>query len=116
MTAAASARRAFWQVRSTVDDSFAAERGTPNSYNQTKWFGPHRRVLAIRSHGADGDEVLVLATDGFSTPGRAFPNPNVRPRSMQQPILSAPPESTVSTPNPPAITPTATTVRSRDKK
>lgn len=73
--AAASARRAFWQARGAVDDSFAAERGTPNSYNQTKWFGPHRRVLSIRGRGNGGGAVLLLATDGLSTPWAGISEP-----------------------------------------
>ena len=59
----AAARRAFWQGRGTLQEGFAAERGTANNHNQTKWFGPHRRVLAI--HAQDR---LTLATDGLSTP------------------------------------------------
>jgi hypothetical protein len=73
--AAASARRAFWQARGAVDDAFAAERGTPNSYNQTKWFGPHRRVLSIRGRSTDGGAVLLLATDGLSTPWAGISEP-----------------------------------------
>lgn len=68
--AAAAARRAFWQGRGAVDAGFAAERGAANSYNQTKWFGPHRRVLAIR-----GDGRLLLATDGLSTPWAGVAEP-----------------------------------------
>ncbi|GAA3110015.1 hypothetical protein GCM10010520_63090 [Rhizobium viscosum] len=73
--AAAAARRAFWQERGAVDAGFAAERGAPNSYNQTKWFGPHRRVLSIRGRGADGGAVLLLATDGLSTPWAGIADP-----------------------------------------
>ncbi|KPH07751.1 hypothetical protein CO657_12020 [Rhizobium acidisoli] len=61
--ASAAARRAFWQSRGLVQEGFAVERATANIYNQTKWFGPHRRILAIHA-----PEMLTLATDGLSTP------------------------------------------------
>ncbi|MBN8839364.1 MAG: hypothetical protein J0I25_04105 [Sphingomonadales bacterium] len=61
--AAAAARLAFWRTRGEVQVGFAAERGEANFYNQTKWFGPHRRVLVVRT-----PDVLTLATDGLSTP------------------------------------------------
>ncbi|EJC79840.1 hypothetical protein Rleg4DRAFT_1442 [Rhizobium leguminosarum bv. trifolii WSM2297] len=68
--AAAAARRTFWQGRGTLRESFAAERGTANIHNQTKWFGPHRRILAIDSPGR-----LTLATDGLSTPWAGISEP-----------------------------------------
>lgn len=61
--AAAVARRVFWTTHGDVVDGFAAERGEANVHNQTKWFGPHRRVLAIKTATR-----LTLATDGLSTP------------------------------------------------
>ncbi|MBY4606468.1 hypothetical protein K6M90_02115 [Rhizobium sp. 9T] len=67
---AASARRAFWQSRGTVHEGFAAERATANVYAQTKWFGPHRRILAIDAPGR-----MILATDGLSTPWAGISEP-----------------------------------------
>ncbi|AGN88115.1 hypothetical protein [Enterobacter sp. R4-368] len=61
--AAAVARRAFWKKYGEVSDGFIAERGDANIHNQTKWFGPHRRVLSTKSSSK-----LTLATDGLSTP------------------------------------------------
>ncbi len=61
--AAAATRLAFWKTRGEVQAGFAAERGEANFYNQTKWGGPHRRVLVVRN-----PDVLTLATDGLSTP------------------------------------------------
>lgn len=60
---AASARRRFWAAIGELAPEPALERGAANAYAQTKWFGPHRRVLFVRRPG----EVL-LATDGLSTP------------------------------------------------
>ncbi|EJZ17976.1 hypothetical protein NE852_13560 [Rhizobium sp. Pop5] len=68
--AAAAARRTFWQRRGALQVGFAAERETANIYNQTKWFGPHRRILAIDSPGK-----LTLATDGLSTPWAGVADP-----------------------------------------
>ncbi|ANK92202.1 MULTISPECIES: hypothetical protein [Rhizobium] len=68
--AATAARRAFWQTRGGVREGFAAERETANVHNQTKWFGPHRRVLAV-----DAPEKLILATDGLSTPWAGISEP-----------------------------------------
>ncbi|NTJ09295.1 hypothetical protein [Rhizobium lusitanum] len=61
--AAAVARLNFWRARGDLADGFAADRGEVNIYNQTKWFGPHHRVIAVRS-----GSTLTLATDGLSTP------------------------------------------------
>lgn len=60
---AANARLAFWKRRGSVSPKFAAERGEPNAHNQTKWFGPHHRVIEVRI-----SDKLQLATDGLSTP------------------------------------------------
>ncbi|NEI38251.1 hypothetical protein GR204_30585 [Rhizobium leguminosarum] len=67
---AAAARRAFWQSRGTLQEDFAVERGKANIHAQTKWFGPHRRILAIHAPGR-----LTLATDGLSTPWAGIPEP-----------------------------------------
>lgn len=67
---AAAARRAFWQSRGTLQEDFAVERATANIYAQTKWFGPHRRILAIDTPGR-----LTLATDGLSTPWAGISEP-----------------------------------------
>jgi len=61
--AAAAARFVFWRAQGDLSNSFAAEKKDANAYNQTKWFGPHRRVLAVNT-----EEKLILATDGLSTP------------------------------------------------
>lgn len=61
--AAAVARRAFWKRYGDVSDSFIIERDDANVHNQTKWFGPHRRILSTKS-----STKLTLATDGLSTP------------------------------------------------
>ena len=61
--AAAVARRAFWKMYGDVSDGFTAEQADANIHNQTKWFGPHRRILSTRS-----GTKLTLATDGLSTP------------------------------------------------
>ena len=66
---AAQGRRTFWQSRGDVADDYAAKRGEPNSFGQTKWFGPHRRVLLVRR-----PDRLVLATDGLSTPWAGIPD------------------------------------------
>ncbi|MBY3484077.1 hypothetical protein [Rhizobium laguerreae] len=67
---AAAARSAFWQSRGTLQEDFAVERGTANIHAQTKWFGPHRRILAIHAPGR-----LTLATDGLSTPWAGISEP-----------------------------------------
>lgn len=67
---AAAARRAFWQSRGRLHEDFAVERGTANIHAQTKWFGPHRRILAIHTLGR-----LTLATDGLSTPWAGISEP-----------------------------------------
>lgn len=67
---AAVARRAFWQTRGSLREGFAAERETANIHNQTKWFGPHRRILAVDAPGR-----LTLATDGLSTPWAGISEP-----------------------------------------
>ncbi|PWJ76978.1 UNVERIFIED_ORG: hypothetical protein C7430_1105 [Pantoea agglomerans] len=68
--AAAVARRAFWKRYGDVSDSFIAERDDANVHNQTKWFGPHRRVLSTKS-----STKLTLATDGLSTPWAGVADP-----------------------------------------
>lgn len=68
--AAAVARRAFWKRYGDVSDSFITERDDANVHNQTKWFGPHRRVLSTKS-----STKLTLATDGLSTPWAGIANP-----------------------------------------
>lgn len=68
--AAAVTRRAFWSTHGDVADGFAAERGEANVHNQTKWFGPHRRVLAVKTA-----TLLTLATDGLSTPWAGVAEP-----------------------------------------
>lgn len=68
--AAAIARRAFWKNNGYVLDGFAAERREANSHNQTKWLGPHRRVLSIKTNTG-----LTLATDGLSTPWAGISEP-----------------------------------------
>lgn len=68
--AAAIVRRAFWERYGDVSDSFIAERDDANVHNQTKWFGPHRRVLSTKS-----STKLTLATDGLSTPWAGVANP-----------------------------------------
>ncbi|WHO75167.1 hypothetical protein [Rhizobium sp. BT03] len=68
--ASAAARRAFWQSRGGVQESFAVERATANIHAQTKWFGSHRRILAIDTPGK-----LTLATDGLSTPWAGISEP-----------------------------------------
>lgn len=68
--AAAVARRAFWTTYGDVSDGFTAERGDANLHNQTNWFGPHRRVLSIKS-----STTLTLATDGLSTPWAGIADP-----------------------------------------
>ena len=60
---AAAARRRFWERLGDLAPEPAADRGVVNDFAQTKWFGPHRRVLFVRRPG----EVL-LVTDGLSTP------------------------------------------------
>lgn len=61
--AAAAARRRFWEAIGATGIEIAAERGTANVHAQTKWYGPHRRVLLVRHPGGP-----LLATDGLSTP------------------------------------------------
>jgi hypothetical protein len=68
--AAAVARRVFWNALGDVAEGFAAERNDANAHNQTKWFGPHRRVLAINT-----TTKLMLATDGLSTPWAGVAEP-----------------------------------------
>lgn len=68
--AAAVARRAFWKRYGDVSDSFIAERDDANVHNQTKWFGPHRRVLSTKCSTR-----LTLATDGLSTPWAGVAEP-----------------------------------------
>jgi len=68
--AAAVARRAFWKRYGDVSDSFIAERDDGNVHNQTKWFGPHCRVLSTKS-----STKLTLATDGLSTPWAGVAEP-----------------------------------------
>lgn len=68
--AAAVARRAFWKRYGDVSDGFTAEHADANIHNQTKWFGPHRRILSTRS-----STKLTLATDGLSTPWAGIAEP-----------------------------------------
>ncbi|PSS50973.1 hypothetical protein C6560_05555 [Enterobacter sp. FS01] len=67
---AAVARRAFWEKYGSVSDGFTIERDDANVHNQTKWFGPHRRVLNIKRN-----TTLTLATDGLSTPWAGIADP-----------------------------------------
>ena len=68
--AAAVARRAFWKMYGDVSDGFIAEQEDANIHNQTRWFGPHRRILSTRS-----STHLTLATDGLSTPSAGIADP-----------------------------------------
>ena len=68
--AASVARRAFWERYGRVSEGFMAERDDANVHNQTKWFGPHRRVLNIKRN-----TTLTLATDGLSTPWAGIADP-----------------------------------------
>lgn len=68
--AAAVARRAFWQMHGNVSDEFIGEQGQANAHNQTIWFGPHRRVLSV-----ENSSLLMLATDGLSTPWAGIAEP-----------------------------------------
>lgn len=68
--AAATARRAFWQDHGKLHEGFVVDRQKANTYKQTKWFGPHRRILAIDRPGK-----LILATDGLSTPWAGIADP-----------------------------------------
>jgi hypothetical protein len=67
---AAAARAAFWQAHGNIAAGFAADFSETNNHNQTKWGGPHRRVLAVRT-----TEGLTLATDGLSTPWAGVTEP-----------------------------------------
>lgn len=66
----AATRRLFWQSRGVVVDGYAAQRGEPNAYGQTKWFGPHRRVIQVQS-----ERKVLLVTDGLSTPWSGIADP-----------------------------------------
>jgi hypothetical protein len=68
--AASVARRAFWEKYGSVSDGFKAEQDDANVHNQTEWFGPHRRVLNIKSNTQ-----LTLVTDGLSTPWAGIADP-----------------------------------------
>lgn len=68
--AASVARRAFWERYGSVSAGFTVEQGDANIHNQTNWFGPHRRVLNIKSNTK-----LTLATDGLSTPWAGIADP-----------------------------------------
>ena len=68
--AASVARRGFWERYGSVSDDFIVERDDANVHNQTKWFGPHRRVLNTK-----GNNKLTLATDGLSTPWAGIADP-----------------------------------------
>ena len=68
--AASVARRAFWERYGSVSEDFTVEQGDANVHNQTKWFGPHRRVLNTQSN-----TTLTLATDGLSTPWAGIADP-----------------------------------------
>lgn len=68
--AAYVARRAFWESYGRVSEGFRAERNDANVHNQTKWFGPHRRVLDIKNN-----TTITLVTDGLSTPWCGIADP-----------------------------------------
>lgn len=68
--AASVARRAFWERYGRVSEGFRADRDDANVHNQTKWFGPHRRVLDIKNN-----TTLTLVTDGLSTPWCGIADP-----------------------------------------
>ncbi|AWI87814.1 hypothetical protein C0214_05565 [Methylobacterium sp. DM1] len=72
--AAAAARRRFWDGRGRLLSGFAAQDPVANIHGQTKWFGPHRRVLLLHPAGGSAGGV-VLATDGLSTPWAGIPDP-----------------------------------------
>ena len=72
--AAAAARRRFWEGRGRVLSGFAARDLDTNIHGQTKWFGPHRRVLLLHPSSGSADGV-VLVTDGLSTPWAGIPDP-----------------------------------------
>ena len=65
---AAAARRRFWQEVGGAEPDYLAESTGANVYGQTKWFGPHRRVLLARRPTS-----VLLATDGLSTPWAGVP-------------------------------------------
>ncbi|WP_162286934.1 hypothetical protein [Pantoea stewartii] len=67
---ASVARRAFWERYGRVSEGFRADRDDANVHNQTKWFGPHRRVLDIKNN-----TTLTLVTDGLSTPWCGIADP-----------------------------------------
>ncbi|MEG2805577.1 hypothetical protein [Stenotrophomonas sp.] len=67
--AAAAARRAFWNAHGQVADAVAAQRGDANVHHQTRWFGPHRRILAVSTPAGP-----TLVTDGLSTPWAGIPD------------------------------------------
>lgn len=71
--AAATARRRFWEGRGTLLPGYAAQGSHANPYGQTRWFGPHRRILMLRPIPAAADGA-VLATDGLSTPWAGIPD------------------------------------------
>jgi len=60
---AAAARRAFWMKYGELSENFISGLEEANIHNQTKWFGPHRRILCSKVN-----KMLTLATDGLSTP------------------------------------------------
>ena len=68
--AASEVRRDFWERYGSVSDGLMAKRDDANVHNQTKWFGPHRRVLNIKN-----STKLTLATDGLSTPWAGIADP-----------------------------------------
>ncbi|WP_439817791.1 hypothetical protein [Zavarzinia sp. CC-PAN008] len=67
---AARARHAFWSALGDVARDYAAEREAANAHNQTKWFGPHRRILKVAC-----PDRTILATDGLSTPWAGIVEP-----------------------------------------
>ena len=46
--AAAAARHRFWEARGRRVCGYAAQDHHANIHGQSKWFGPHRRILLLR--------------------------------------------------------------------
>lgn len=60
---AAVARRLFWNSVGKPASGYLGDAEKANSYGQTRWFAPHRRLLQVEVGGR-----VLLATDGLSTP------------------------------------------------